>query len=192
MTAPPPMRTPQQPGPGEFTRMMQAPLAPEPLRPQPAAPPAARAGGEFTRMMQAGQAAEPPVRQAPIAPPLQTPARGKSPQQPGEFTRMFANDSISSERTMPEAPQNPMPHGGLATGAFSRSAVPVPPPAEQGPSEFTQMFAAPTAAPAAKPPEPKPAPPAVKSSKSALPLVLILGGLFVLVVIVILVFVLMK
>jgi hypothetical protein len=104
---------------------------------------------------------------------------------------MFATDAAAPERfPIPEPSEEPMPQGGLATGAFSRR-VSATPPAESGPSEFTQMFAAPTPAPVAKSAEPKPAP-AVKPGKSSLPLVLMLAGLFLLLVIVIVVFALLR
>lgn len=181
----------QASAPGEFTRMMQSPLAAEPLRSSPAAPPAPSAGG-FTRMMQAGQLPDAPPRPVPppgaaAAPP---PSRSFQPafQPPGEFTRMFAAEPMPSENLAgAAAPQAPMLQGGAATGAFSRRATP-PPQAVSGPSEFTQMIASSSPASAAKAPTPKPAPPAAQEHKSYLPLVLILAGLFLLVVIVIVVF----
>jgi len=175
--------------------MMQSPLASEPLRARPVAAPQPSAS-EFDRMMQAGQFAEAPPREVrlpgPAAPP---PPPGRPMQAPGEFTRMFATEPEPSESlAAPAPPPAPLPQGGAATGAFSRRSVPAPPRAPSGPSEFTQMFAAgPPAAPAKTPaPAPAPAPPAPKADKSYLPLVLILGGFFLLVVIVILVFVLMR
>jgi len=107
---------------------------------------------------------------------------------------MFSTSPAPSDSLASTEPQAPLLHGGVATGAFSRSAAPAPPMAGSGPSEFTRMFAAPKpAAPATAPaPAPKPAPPAVKPEKSPLILVLVLAGLLVLVVVVILVFVLTR
>lgn len=191
--APPPPAAPKplpSAAPGEFTRMMQSPLTPGPLRSQPAPP--AQPASEFTRMMQAGQFADAPPRQAPPPPPPPS-ARDQSLKTPGEFTRMFSTDPAPSESLAAPIEHAPLPQGGAATGAFSRRVSPQPAEPASGPSEFTQMFGRP-AAPAAKPPEPKPAaaPPPVKSEKSYLPLVLILAGLFVLVVILILVFALTR
>jgi len=173
--------------PGEFTRMMQSPLTPGPLRSQPSAPP--QPASEFTRMMQAGQLPDAPPRQAP--PPGPAPAaRDLSLKTPGEFTRMFSTDPAPSESLAAPVEQAPLPQGGAATGAFSRRVTAPPPQAASGPSEFTQMFGRPAAAPAPKPPAPKPAapPPSSPAQKSYLPLVLILAGLFILVVILIVVF----
>lgn len=185
---------PRPTAPGEFTRMMQSPLAAEPLRAQPAAAPA-QSASEFTRMMQAGRLNDAPAFQAPLPGPAATPPPpSRAPQTPGEFTRMFATDPRASDNlAMPAAPQAPMPQGGLATGAFSRRAASTPPPVASGPSEFTQMFAAPPQADAALAPAPKPAaPPAPKAEKSSLTLILVLAGLFLLVVIVIVVFALTR
>lgn len=188
---PPPL--PRTSAPGEFTRMMQSPLAPEPLHSQPAASPAQPAS-EFTRMMQAGQFNEAPPRVTPMPPAAPAPhSAGHSLQTPGEFTRMFATNPAASESlAMPAAPQEPLPQGGLATGAFSRRAAPPPPQPGLGPSEFTQMFAARPQAPAATAPAPKPTPPAPKTQKSPLALILVLAGLLLLVVIVIVVFALTR
>ncbi|MGD0360692.1 MAG: hypothetical protein ABSC93_07455 [Bryobacteraceae bacterium] len=188
--AAPPSRTSS---PGDFTRMMQSPLAPEPVRSHPPAQPQATPS-EFTRMMRADQFADaPPAAMPPAGPP---PPSGRSMQPPGEFTRMFSMDPVASEDLVASpAPQMPLPQGGLATGAFSRRAIPPQPQANAGPSEFTQMFSVPAtpvkapAAPAAPAAAPAPAPIA---QKSYLPLVLILAGLFLLVVIVIVVFVLAR
>jgi hypothetical protein len=110
-------------------------------------------------------------------------------QAPGEFTRMFATEPEPSESlAAPAEPQAPLPQGGAATGAFSRRSLSAPPPAPAGSSEFTQMFAARPPATPAETPAPAPAPPAPKAEKSYLPLILILGGLFLLVVIVVLIF----
>ncbi|MGA2575049.1 MAG: hypothetical protein ABSH24_03395 [Bryobacteraceae bacterium] len=197
---PPAPARPQSPAaPGDFTRMMQSPLAAAPAGPPPsvaarAAAPPAQSASEFTRIMQAGRQTEAPPRQVPLPGPAAAPSPPvRSFQAEGEFTRIFATEPASSENLVaPAAPQGPLPQGGVATGAFSRRSAPTQPQAGAGPSEFTQMFAAPTPAPAAKAPAPKPAPPAQKADKSYLPLVLILAGLFVLVVIVILVFALTR
>lgn len=187
--APPP--SPQASAPGEFTRMMQSPLAAEPLRSSPMAPPVPSAGG-FTRMMQAGQLPDAPARPVPPPSGAAAPPPSRSFQPPGEFTRMFAADPTPSESLAgPTAPQAPMLQGGVATGAFSRRATP-PPQAVSGPSEFTQMIASSSPPSQAKAPTPKPAAPAPQVHKSYLPLVLILAGLFLLVVIVIVIFALTR
>jgi hypothetical protein len=188
--APPaPTQTPRSAGPGEFTRMMQSPLAPEPLRSRPAAAPPPSAS-EFDRMMQAGQFTEAPPPEVRLPDPAAPPPPAARPMQaPGEFTRMFATEPEPSESlAAPAEPQAPLPQGGAATGAFSRRSLSAPPPAPAGSSEFTQMFAARPPATPAETPAPAPAPPAPKAEKSYLPLILILGGLFLLVVIVVLIF----
>lgn len=106
---------------------------------------------------------------------------------------MFGSEVQSSDSLPPAASQAPIPQGGEATGVFSRPPAPA---AQSGPGEFTQMFGAPS------PPKPivvkaqaspAPAPAAPKlPKKSNLALILILGGLFLLVVIVVLIFVLTR
>jgi hypothetical protein len=168
--------------------MMQSPLAAEPVRAKPAVVPVQPAT-EFTRMMQAGTFDDSLPRQAPApsAPALPPPSR--SPQTPGEFTRMFATDPApSADLPTPAAPAAPLAQGGLATGAFSRRAASTPPPLAAGPSEFTQMFAAPPPADAALAPPPPPK----KVEKSPMALILVLAGLFLLVVILVLIFALTR
>jgi hypothetical protein len=111
-------------------------------------------------------------------------------QAPSEFTRMFDTDLARSEGLTAPAPAAPLPQGGAATGAFSRHSMQAP-PAGSGPSEFTQMFAAHPPA-VAKAPAATPAPPAAKAERSYLPLILILAGLFLVAIVVIAVFVLMR
>jgi len=190
-TAPTP--APRPAAPGEFTGMMQSPLAAGPVRPQPVVPPA-QSASEFTRMMQAGQFTDAPPRQVPLPGPAATPPpSGRSLQTPGEFTRMFSTEPEPSENlAAPAAPQAPLPHGGLATGAFSRSSAFPQPQAGSGPGEYTQMFGTRPPATAAKTSAPQPAPPAPKADRSYLPLILILAGLFLLVVIIVVVFALTR
>src|ERR1022692_371568 len=190
--SPSPAPSPQTTAPGEFTRMMQSPLAAEP-RSSLATPPAPSAS-EFTRMMQADQFADARAPQVPLpaqADPARPPDRSFRP--PGEFTQMFATDPLPSESIVaPAAPQAPIPQGGIATGAFSGRAPPPPPQGVSEPSEFTQMFASRPPATEAKASAPKPASAAPRADKSYLPLVLILAGLLLLVVIVIAVFALTR
>jgi hypothetical protein len=190
-----PARTPPAAGAtGDFTRMMKSPLAPESFQPK-AAPPSTEPPGGFTQMLQAGGFPKP--RAAEPAPPM-SPARtpvpsGESFDSEDEFARIFGPEPPPSDNvTPPPAPQVPLEQGGLATGAFSRRLVPPAPAASSGPSEFTQMFKAPSPPPVAAPkpptqPVPTQAGLGAKASKSYLPLVLILGGLFLLAVIIILV-----
>jgi hypothetical protein len=132
----PPMFPPSAPAgspltgaePGEFTKMLQSPIAPSPNRPSapppsmfpPSSPGGLREPGEFTRMLNSPGAPEGLVAQPLAAPPPR-------PQPTGEATRAF------------QAQQ-----GQAQAGA----------PAQQGPSEFTKMFKAPPPAPPAAP-EPK-------------------------------------
>jgi hypothetical protein len=190
--SPSPAPSPQTTAPGEFTRMMQSPLAAEP-RSSLATPPVPSAS-EFTRMMQADQFADARAPQVPLpaqADPARPPDRSFRP--PGEFTQMVATDPLPSESIVaPAAPQAPIPQGGIATGAFSGRAPPPPPQGVSEPSEFTQMFASRPPATEAKASAPKPASAAPRADKSYLPLVLILAGLLLLVVIVIAVFALTR
>jgi len=106
---------------------------------------------------------------------------------------MFSTEPEPSENlAAPAAPQAPLPHGGLATGAFSRSSAFPQPQAGSGPGEYTQMFGTRPPATAAKTSAPQPAPPAPKADRSYLPLILILAGLFLLVVIIVVVFALTR
>lgn len=182
---PPPARTA---GPGEFTRMMQAPLASEPLRPAPKAQ--SHGISEFDRMMQADEFEPPPQDVEPSRPPEAPPARFMA--APSEFTRIFATEPQPSESLAASAPPpTPLPQGGAATGAFSRRSVAPARAADSGPSEFTRMFATPQTAAAAKTPAPMPASPP-KADQSYMRLVLILAGLFLLIVVVIAVFAVIK
>jgi hypothetical protein len=157
--------------PGEFTRMLQSPLAPTgPASQAPSifsqsapsgSPMAPSEPGEFTRMLQSPGIPSMP-RQSSPPPDLFPPASSSGGmKEAGEFTRMlnapFAVDGLAGQ---PLAAPPPRAHpAGEATRAFQ---APQPQmqfptgaaPAEQGPSEFTKMFKAPPPEmPAA--PEPK-------------------------------------
>lgn len=129
-------------GPGEFTRMFQAPqAATPPANPPeesdaknvaPAPQPAANEGpGEFTRMFK--------------APPAPT-------AEPGEFTRMF---QAPQERKEPEPDSTPT----MEMPAFSPGKAPEPEPASPPPidPDRTRIFQPPQAVPPARP-EPRDAP----------------------------------
>ena len=191
---PAPAQPPRSAAPGEFTRMMQSPLAPEPLRARPAATPPPSVS-QFDRMMQAGQFGEAPPPEVRLSGSAAPPPPARPMQASDEFERMFEREPEPAEGlAVPAPPPAPLPQGGAATGAFSRRSVPAAPRETAGPSEFTQMFAArPPALPAKTPaPAPAPAPAPKAEKKSYLPLILILGGLFLLVVVVIVVFALMR
>jgi hypothetical protein len=187
-----PSPPPQRSGPGEFTQAMQPPLAPGSNYSKPA-PAAAVPQSEFTRMMEGSALPKaPPSRPDPL--PQAQPRT--SPQSQGEFTRMFeAEPEPTGNLSGPPLSQAPLPHGGLATGAFSRHLPPAP-SVSAGQSDFTKMISVPSSAPAPAPSKaPKPAapiPPTIKKTRSYLPLILILGGLLVLALILILVFALMR
>ncbi|MGA9107745.1 MAG: hypothetical protein WB359_20570, partial [Bryobacteraceae bacterium] len=179
----PPEPSPVASGPGEFTRMFQAPPA----------PPAPLATEEITQPIPSPvppaplrpivPPAAPPVAAAPAPPPVAAaqPAR----PQPGEFTRLFqtpaspaavppAPDALATAEIMqpmlspmPPAPtQRPVaPPGAPAPPAVAASPAPPPaapqrpasvptaPPAASQPGEFTRLFQTP-APPAAVPPAP--------------------------------------
>jgi len=186
-----------QPGTsGEFTKMMQSPLAETPRRSNPFNNPApssksTQPPSEFTRIMKAeAYPGAPTAGKMPPPPPAPRPASGReSFASGGEFTRMFATEPVSADN-MPAT--TPLPQGGPNTGTFSKPAPPAP---SSGPGEFTSMFAAPSPAkPMApkSPPAPAAATPLQVPKKSNMTLILILGGLFVLVVILVLVFALTR
>ena len=154
-TQPPPVAPPAPPAqaaPGEFTRMFQAPAAPQPMGeaappapPQPMgeaappaplpAPPTQATPGEFTRMFQApaapqpmGEAAPPAARPASGAPPPAPPVQAA----PGEFTRLF----------QASAPPQPMGEAAPPAARPASGAPPPAPPAQAAPGEFTRMFQA--------------------------------------------------
>jgi hypothetical protein len=111
--------------PGEFTRMLESPLARGGHIPQPSMfPPSSPTGGskeagEFTRMLESPFAPQGLAGQPLAAPPPR-------PQTSGDATRAFH----------------------LPAGAQPEV------PAQQGPSEFTKMFKAPAAAPPEPAPKP--------------------------------------
>jgi len=146
----------------EFARLFRSPAsAPSPSVPRASAtaPP-----GEFTRMLDpftvqeasAGTLAPPPAAR-PAPPP---------PSNLGEFTRMFGGVAAPGAGTSPPTPPVAPSVGSGATRIFSTpSAPPAPgPPAAQGPTEFTRMFA-PPAPSAAAPPAPAAAAPAAKTAR---------------------------
>jgi len=190
--APPAPPAPDPMATGDFTLMMRSPLAPEPVRPK-AAPLSADPPGGFTQMMQGGFPKPPAAGPAPPASPARKPVpAGESFDSQSDFTRIFGPDAPASDSlTQPAAPQVPLPQGGQATGVFSRRPVPPAPEAAPGPGEFTRMFSAPSPPPVSAPKPTQPAP-AATPAKSYLPLILILGGLFLLAVILILVFALAR
>jgi hypothetical protein len=186
-----------QPGTsGEFTKMMQSPLAETPRRSNPFNNPApssksTQPPSEFTRIMKAeAYPGAPTAGKMPPLPPAPRPASGReSFASGGEFTRMFATEPVSADN-MPAT--TPLPQGGPNTGTFSKPASPAP---SSGPGEFTSMFAAPSPAKPMAPKPPSAAPAATPlpvPKKSNMTLILILGALFVLVVILVLVFALTR
>ena len=191
--APPPSPPPPPLPPsaqGEFTRMMQSPLAPGPMRSTPPPAPQATPGG-FTQMLNAGDPGSLPPR--PPEPPKAAVSapKGGGFQAPGEFTRMFGSEPQAREEIPPPQAPLPFPQGGAATGAFERRATPAS--IKAGPGEYTRMFSSPAAAsPQAKAPAAPQQAAAPPPAKSNISLVLILAGLFVLAVILILVLVLTK
>jgi len=158
-----------EPGPGEFTRMFQAPPAaasfPNQQAPQQATPPQRtvqpEAGGaEFTKYF------ENPLKPAPMGSPqpmieLPPPPPPSGAKRAGDFTEVFGRPSGPAPSGSPggfsfdsPAPQAPPPQGpvfgatGSATGAFSgQPAWPQQPQAQpsfpSGPSEYTKMMSAP-------------------------------------------------
>jgi len=178
--------------PGEFTRMMRSPLAPE--TDLPAVKPArSSAPGEFTRLVRGDLGVDAQVSRDPV--PVQEPGRPA-----GEFTRMLEKDEpLSNDLFSSAAPAaSPLPSNGFATGAFSSRAVtPAPAPAS-GPSEFTRIISSPPVpAPPVAPPSAIPAVsqakvPATKRPTSYTPLILILTAVLVVALILIAVFVVQR
>jgi hypothetical protein len=152
---------------GEFTRMFESPLRPEPMQPAQGAP------DPF-----AGRSNVPPPQAAPV----------------GEFTRMFGTKDAPPQRTTPLGPPTPPSPGNAgATNAF-RTPSPTPGSYQQsqpqhfGPSEFTGMMATPSAgllaqAAAAAPVEQK-----QSFFKKYLPVILIFGALIVVLIIILIFF----
>ncbi len=187
--------------PGDFTNWLQQPVggpSPKPSAPPP--PPPVEAAWQF----------DPPA--APAPPPIQPAPAAK--QGPGAFTQMFQTPRTPAPAA-PAAPPISHEEGGF-TQLLRAPASPAggifEPPRPGGPADadlfktpgqgasnvaggpsFTQFMAVstptPPAAPAAAPPAPAPAPkePPLDKPRSYLPLILILGVLFLLTVALVLV-----
>ena len=170
-TPPPPGVSAAPAGPGEFTRMFQASVPPQPMGEgaSPAAapsqaPPAPAAAGEFTRMFQAA----PPRPMGEAAPPAASPAPSAQAGV-GEFTRFFQSPLSQAQTAAPGpvfppppavAPPKPPPPVSSAPGEFTRIfgrgdlpaaqagpprpefTPPAPPAPSAGPGEYTRMFSA--------------------------------------------------
>jgi hypothetical protein len=191
---PPPQTSPQ---PGEFTQMLQAqrPAAPAPPPNQPSQ------SGEFTRYFQSPMTPS-QSGQGHIAP--STPPRPPShPKDAGEFTQIFGRGDIPSAPPPPTPAAPPNPSSANATQVFaaprpaSPMQMPVPNVApqgvQQGPGEYTQMFAKPaslTFGQARPSPQatrvPEAAP--IKRNNSRLPLLLVMGAVVLLIIAVIVYF----
>jgi hypothetical protein len=150
-------------GPGEFTRLFQAPTvpAPPPRQPQtpPAEPSAAADADSFTAMFRSPAASTPP----PSPPPHQAPPAGPPPGAPsarpaapvesgeGEFTRMIRAATgldrnappSSGAPSQPPSPLQPPPPVSPPLPPSSPPVRPVPgqPSAPAPPGEFTSWFA---------------------------------------------------
>jgi len=156
VTPPPPAGTapPAQSAPGEFTRLFQpsvppqpigeaAPLPPPPTQARPpaaTAPPAHSAPGEFTRLFQPSAPPPPlPPTHAPLPPPAAPPAQAGA----GEFTQLFQSPLSQVPASEPVFPPPP-------AGAPQKASPPAVPPSST-PGEFTRIFGrgdAPAAPPA--------------------------------------------
>jgi hypothetical protein len=170
--------------PGEFTRMMRSPLAPE-TDAAAAKPARSSTPGEFTRLVQGDLGVDVKGRRDPV--PHYEPATPA-----GEFTRMLEKEESASNdlfsRVTP--PSSPLPSNGFATGAFSSHVVPPAPAPPAGPSEFTRVISSPVVPPAPLAPQPPVAPPPIpalaqaksppiKRPASYAPLVIILTAVLV-------------
>jgi hypothetical protein len=172
--------------PGEFTRMLQSPLAPSPQPPlfSAAEPISERTPGGFTQLFESPFAAPKPASAPPAPSPQTFPVKPAAPDQ-NEFDRLF------------NEPKAPPIRGNITNVYAAPQAAPQPAPVEQGPSEYTLMFkggAAAPAAPAQAPPPNAAAPAAAPAAKPAAPymtLIYVLGGLLV-VAIVLVVYLLLK
>lgn len=173
---------PADPQPGEFTQMLQA------QRPSVPPPKPAAQSGEFTQYFQSPMTPAAPVDAARSA-PLTPPRPASHPRDAGEFTQIFGRDNLPSPPPPPTPAAPPSPSSSNATQAFA-APRPLPiqtPPA--GPGEYTQMFAKPApltfgqAPPVSRNPEPQP----IRRNSSRLPLLLVVGA-FVLLVIALIVF----
>jgi hypothetical protein len=207
-------------GPGDFTRMLQSPLAAANALPAHTAEPV-RPASEFTRIMLANELPQMPGDTRESRAGRQFSARPAFAVG-GEMTRMFESPLVETGDSIP---QSALPCAGVATGAVAVAAQ----QAAREPGEFTRIFAAPsdsgraqTVAPSAEPtkgsaqpaalrqqPRAQMARPAAASvmqpylaaqskldrarrEKSNLPFVVILGGLLLLFVILVLVFVMIR
>jgi hypothetical protein len=161
-----PKPKPIPPPPAETPWQFDKPAAPAPPPVQPA-PPVSSGRGEFTRMFQTPRT---PAAGLPAAPPV--------PQGEGGFTQLLRTPASPAggifERQAP---------GGSADADLFATPGRGTPNVSGGPS-FTQVLAAGTPAPpAAAPPAPAPKEPApAKPQRSYLPLILILGLLFLVMV----------
>ena len=159
----------QPKGPGEFTRLFQAPQVeekppaafPDESQSPPSSAPASQSAadatpGEFTLLFrpgaQAARSGGPPIPGVPSKPPTligNTPSR----QGPGEFTQLFQGYQPGKSALKPPVLEQPEP-----------VLLPSPPKVEEtGPGEFTQIFRRPSdlgpPPPAAKAPPVVQAPP---------------------------------
>lgn len=176
--------------PGEFTRMLQSPLAPTPEPPlfSPSTESASeRSQGGFTQLFE-----------SPFSSPEPAQARGfipstgpVSPSEPvawerNEFDRLFAEQN---------APATAAPNsGGDATRIFTSHDVPPAPAAAQEQSEYTRMFKTggqpPASAPAPSATAPKSPPPSAPATAATskrptlyLTLIYVLSGLLAIAII---------
>ena len=167
--------------PGEFTRMLQSPMAPTPQAPlfSPAEPVVDKTPGGFTQLFESPFGSPESTPRTPAsapAPSFPAPAFQPSQQQPPAQVfgaKLGAKDQNEFDRLFnePKSPEAPAP---------ASSAQP------QGPSEYTLMFKSPAkpaaaAAPSAPAsPAAKPAPaPAAKPPANYMMLIYVLGGLLV-------------
>jgi hypothetical protein len=171
--------------PGEFTRMLQSPLAPSPQAPlfsAAAEPISEKTPGGFTQLFESPFAAPKPAHVPPTSSPQTFSPKPAAPDQ-NEFDRLF------------NEPKAPPVRGNVTNVYAAPQATPQPAPAQQGPSEYTLMFKGSAAAPAAPAPTPKAAtpvaPPAAKPAAPYMTLIYVLGGLLV-VAIVLVVYLLLK
>ena len=161
--------------PGEFTRMFQSSPQPQ-SRPQEPAP--KQEPSEFTRFFESPLQPK-PLGQQPqgITPPLTPPAPPQN--RAGEFTQMFGNP-----KAPPAPPPPPLGSAGSATGAFATPQMrPIQPLKPSGPSDFTQMMSAGSAATPTLGQRPPSAmssapPPRQETKKSNLPLFIAFGAAF--------------
>jgi hypothetical protein len=180
--------------PGEFTRMLQSPMAPTPQAPlfAQAEPVIEKTPGGFTQLFESPFGAQPDAASrthapapAPSFPPPSFPHSQQPPASPLYPAKPGARDPNEFDRLFNE-PKAPPASGG-STKMFSAPQGSAPaPPVQQGPSEYTLMFKAPAkpeGAPAAPAPAPlsvKPPPaPAVKPPANTMMLIYVLGGLLV-------------